>query len=99
MSGGAAAPPGTVVDPRPLPARRLLGAVVPLALIGVWLTRSVVRAGEDLLHSELDQSLRNVADVVEQRWSYRHGDLALLAANDVAQRLLAAGSAQPLVGD
>ena len=74
----------------------LLGAVVPLALIGVWLTRSVVRAGEDLLHSELDQSLRNVADVVEQRWSYRDGDLALLAANEVAQRLLATGPAQPI---
>jgi signal transduction histidine kinase len=74
----------------------LLGAVVPLGLIGVWLTRSVVRAGEDLLHSELDQSLHNVADVVEQRWSYRHGDLALLANNDVAQRLLAENRAEPI---
>ena len=72
----------------------LLGAVVPLALIGVWLTLSVVRAGKDLLHSELDQSLQHVADAVDRSWSFRSGDLALLAANDVAQRLLAATSAQ-----
>jgi signal transduction histidine kinase len=74
----------------------LLGAVLPLALIGVWLTRSVVRAGKDLLHSELDQSLDQMVGAVEQRWSYRHGDLALLAANDVAQRLLTASSTQPI---
>jgi signal transduction histidine kinase len=67
----------------------LLAAVVPLALIGVWLTRSVVRAGEDLLHSELDQSLQKVADGVEPRWSYRSADLALLANNEVARRVLA----------
>lgn len=73
-----------------------LGAVVPLGLIGVWLTRSVVRAGEELLRSELDGSLEKVAGVIERRWSYRHGDLALLAANDVAQRLLAPATAQPL---
>lgn len=64
-------------------------AVVPLALFGVWLTRSVVRAGEDLLRSELDQSLQRVAAGVESRWSYRRGDLALLTNNEVAQRLLA----------
>lgn len=67
------------------------GAVVPLALIGVWLTRSVVRAGEELLHTELDHSLQKVADAISERWSYRSGDLALLAANDVAQRLLSSG--------
>lgn len=64
-------------------------AVVPLVLIGVWLTRSVVRAGEDLLRSELDQSLQRIAAGVERRWSYRRGDLALLTNNEVVQRLLA----------
>lgn len=72
----------------------LIGAVLPLALIGFWLTRSVVHAGEELLHSELDKSLQKVADAIDQRWSYRSGDVALLAANDVAQRLLT--SAQSL---
>lgn len=67
----------------------LLGAVLPLGLIGVWVTRSVVRAGEELLRSELDQSLQKMANAIDDRWSYRQGDLALLAANDVAQRLVA----------
>jgi signal transduction histidine kinase len=65
-------------------------AVVPLALIGVWLTRSVVRAGEDLLRSELDQSLERIAAHVVERWTYRRGELELLVNNDVASRLLAA---------
>ncbi len=69
----------------------LVGAVVPLVLIGLWLTRAVVRAGEDLLRTELDKSVQKITDATEQRWSHRHGDLALLAANDVAHRLLAGG--------
>src|SRR5438105_3340553 len=71
-------------------------AVVPLVLIGAWLTRSVVRAGEDLLRSELDQSLQRVAAGVEARWSYRFGDLALLASNEVARRLLAGAPSKTL---
>ena len=59
-------------------------AVVPLTLIGAWLTQSVVRAGEDLLRSELDQSLAKVSTWVAGRWSYRRGDLGLLAKNQVA---------------
>lgn len=71
-------------------------AVVPLALIGVWLTRSVARAGEGLLQSVLEESLQDVADVVDRRWSYRSGELALLANNAVAQRMLAHGASQQL---
>jgi signal transduction histidine kinase len=70
----------------------LVGAVVPLALIGVWLTRSAARAGEDLLRGQLDESVQRIADAVAQRWSFRSGDLGLLANNDVAQRLVADSS-------
>ncbi len=76
----------------------IFAAVVPLALIGVWLTRSVGRAGEGLLRSVLDRSLQEVTDVVERRWVYRSGELVMLANNAVAQRLLAGGAAQPLAG-
>lgn len=61
-------------------------AVVPLGLIGLWLTRSVVRAGEDLLRSELSQSLDQISAPVAERWSSRLGDLLLLANNQVATR-------------
>jgi signal transduction histidine kinase len=63
-------------------------AVVPLALIGMWVTRSVVRAGEALLRSELEQSVDKISAPVATRWIYRRGDLALLANNDVASRIL-----------
>jgi signal transduction histidine kinase len=69
----------------------LVGAVVPLGLIGAWLTRSVVHAGEDLLRSELDQSLDKISAGVVERWSYQRGDLELLARNEVASRVLDAG--------
>ena len=74
-------------------------AVVPLALIGAWLTRSVVRAGEELLRSELDQSLDKISGGVVERWSYQRGDLELLARNDTVTRLLAAGGSGPLTRD
>ena len=77
-----------------------LAAVVPLSLIGVWLTGSVVRAGEDLLRSELDQSLEKISEPVPIRWSYRRGDLVLLANNEVVTRALArAPSAPPTPAD
>jgi signal transduction histidine kinase len=71
-------------------------AIVPLALIGGWLTRSVVRAGEELLRSELAQSLDTIAAHVADRWAYRRGDLELLANNDVASRLLAGDRSRKL---
>src|ERR1051326_3569188 len=74
----------------------VFAAVVPLALIGVWLTRSVVGAGEDLLRSELDQSLEKISAPVATRWSYRRGDLELLAKNEVATRVLAEGPSTAL---
>jgi signal transduction histidine kinase len=69
----------------------LFAAVVPLGLIGVWLTRSAVRAGEALLRSELDQSLEKIAAPVPTRWSYRRGDLQLLGNNEVVTRAAGGG--------
>jgi signal transduction histidine kinase len=74
----------------------LFAAVVPLGLIGAWLTRAVVLAGEDLLRSELDQSLVKIAAPVAERWSHRLGDLGLLANNESAARLLAGGPSATL---
>jgi signal transduction histidine kinase len=74
-------------------------AVVPLALIGVWLTQSVVRAGENLLRSELDQSLDKISTGVVGRWIYRRGDLELFTKNEVAVRVLASGGPSALTGD
>lgn len=75
----------------------LFGAVLPLAIAGVWLTRTMVHTGEDLLRSELEASLATIASAVHDRWAVREGDLLLLARNDVAASYLA-GSA-PLTAD
>jgi signal transduction histidine kinase len=68
-----------------------VAAVVPLGLIGIWLTRSVARAGQELLRSELVQSLETISAPVAARWSYRIGDLQLLANNEVATRAFGSG--------
>jgi signal transduction histidine kinase len=70
----------------------VIGAVMPLALIGVWLTRTVVRAGESLLRGELESSVATVGDAVGSRWEEIRSDLGLVAANDVAQHILERGA-------
>jgi signal transduction histidine kinase len=69
----------------------LLGAILPLALIGLWLTRSGVRSGEALLDEQLATSLVNVEHAITTRWVYRRSDLLLLADNENARRALASG--------
>jgi signal transduction histidine kinase len=66
----------------------VLGAVLPLALVGWWLTRTAVRSGEAQLRGQLDSSLSAIASRVEQRWVVRRGELSLLADNEVARRTL-----------
>lgn len=83
----------------PLPLRThllgivLLGAILPLALIGWWLTYSATRSGRALLEVQLDASLAAVRHSVNTRWDLRRGDLLLLAQNEVVRQMLARGSA------
>ena len=64
------------------------GAILPLALIGAWLTASAARSGRALLQTELDSSLAEVSERIIDRWQYRDAELALLANNEPAHRLL-----------
>ncbi len=74
----------------------LFGAVLPLALVGAWLTRGGVRSGEDLLHRQLDASIENVMRVAVRRWEDRRADLLMLAESPPARRLAAR---QPTASD
>lgn len=65
----------------------LAGAVVPLALAGLWVTFSGVRSGEALLGEHLAASASRFAAAIDARWQYRQADLLLLAENEVAGRL------------
>ncbi len=107
-AGGGGTGGGAVMPPRAmfgsLRGRVILvvlgAAVVPLALIGFFVTSSISRAGESLLRSELEESRARIAAAIEDRWGYRRADLGLLASNVVAQRLLsAAGGGAPATAD
>ena len=77
----------------------LVAAVLPLTLIGLWVTRSIARAGESLLRTELEESSNRVATGMEDRWRYREADLGLLASNTVAQQLVRQPGSQLSVTD
>ena len=67
-------------------------AILPLTLLGIWLTTSGVRSGERLLRDHLEASADRYAAVVSERWEYRQGDIALLAGNAATLRAVAGDS-------
>jgi hypothetical protein len=69
----------------------LLGAIVPLALVGLWLTRTTERSGEALLRSRLDASLADIARESNLRWTLLRSRLLDLGEHDVVRAALAAG--------
>ncbi len=74
----------------------IAGAVVPLALIGLWLTRTASRSGEDLLRSRLVETLDRGAQEVAGRWPSVRSDLISFTESAAVQRALTepAGTAQ-----
>jgi signal transduction histidine kinase len=63
----------------------LIGAVLPLAIVGVWLARSAARSGEALLRERLDESLRRVAADVGGRWVPERSELITLSEHPIVQ--------------
>jgi len=78
--------------PRSLAARFLAialgGVLLPLALVGLWLSRSAERAGITLLRTQLSDAAEVLTNRVSARWVLRDGDLQLLARNSSAVALL-----------
>ncbi|HUP87825.1 MAG TPA: ATP-binding protein [Longimicrobiales bacterium] len=58
-------------------------AILPLALLALWMTRGAERAGIQLLHEQLAASVKVTMRTAQERWFYRYGDLLLLANNQV----------------
>src|SRR5689334_91623 len=67
----------------------LVGAIVPLTLIGVWLTANAVRSGKELLREQLSASLTAITVSIHDTWTLRQGDLLLLADNLAARHAVA----------
>jgi signal transduction histidine kinase len=77
----------------------LLGAVLPLALMGFWLTRTAVRSGRTLLRGQLEAAVGGIASDVQGKWTLREGELQLLANNSVVRTALAAPAARLAMPD
>lgn len=68
----------------------LTGAVVPLALIGLWLTRTSARSGEELLRERLKQALDQVVLDIGSRWPGQRSELLSLVEHPALQQALTA---------
>jgi signal transduction histidine kinase len=73
----------------------LFGAILPLALVGVWLVRSTERSGERLLRSRLDRTLAGVVEEVGLRWVRLRSDLLDIAEHPAVQQRLRSGADVP----
>lgn len=73
------------------------GAILPLALLGLWLTRSSERSGEVLLSRRLDEALGRIAQEMVPPWTrVRSSVLGVAESRDVQEALRAK---PPAVGD
>jgi signal transduction histidine kinase len=71
-------------------------AVVPLGLLGLWLTRSAARSGEELLRTRLDEALAETASQITTRWVQQRFDLLFLAEEASVHRALQAADGPPV---
>jgi signal transduction histidine kinase len=55
------------------------GAVLPLALLGLWLNQTAERSGERLLRERLEISLAEIAEGVGLRWLVVRGEILRIA--------------------
>jgi two-component system sensor histidine kinase AtoS len=70
----------------------VVGALLPLAVVGIWLSYTTQRSGEDLLRSRLDTTLARATREVGTRWiAYRSALLDLAQDTTVYRVILDAG--------
>ena len=55
------------------------GAVLPLALLGMWLNQTAERSGERLLRGRLESSVADIAEDVGLRWLVVRGEILRIA--------------------
>lgn len=77
----------------------LVGAVLPLAIVGWWLTGTAVRSGRALLQDQLSAAIDGIALDARDRWTLRAGELQLLANNSVVRAALGVPSTRLAMPD
>ncbi len=63
-------------------------ALLPLGLVGWWLTRTAARSGEDLLRLRLDEALERAVAEIGPRWVGHRSRLLAIAESESVQRAL-----------
>lgn len=66
----------------------LVVSVVPLALVGLWLTGTARRSGQELLRVRLDEALDQAVTRIGTNWLRQRSDLLFLAEDESVQRVL-----------
>jgi len=64
-------------------------SVVPLALVGLWLTRSAVRSSDRFLQDRLDGALEATVSLVATEWTQLRSQILFFAEDSTVQRVLA----------
>jgi signal transduction histidine kinase len=67
-------------------------AVVPLGLLGLWLTRTAANSGEELLRARLDDALEETTSRITTRWVQQRFDLLFLTEEVSVHQALREGS-------
>ena len=67
-------------------------AVIPLGMLGLWLTRATARSGEELVRSRLEESLDQTVGAVASRWIRLRSALLFLTEEPGVQDALRAGT-------
>lgn len=63
----------------------LLGAILPLGMVGLWLNRSAARSGEELVRTRLERGLREAVTGIEARWVNQRTALLRIAEHPEVQ--------------
>ena len=66
----------------------LVGVLIPLAVVGMWLTRSAARSGESLLRTRLDGALDQVVSEAGTRWVALRSEMLDIADDSAVQGVL-----------
>ncbi len=69
------------------------GSIVPLALVGLWLTLSARNSGEVLLASRLDESLQRIALQLGPRWAVVRSEIISLSESPQIRQAMQSQSA------
>jgi signal transduction histidine kinase len=71
----------------------LLGAVLPLGVVGWWVTRTTQTSGQELLRTRLEQSLGDMVQTVGANWVELRSNLLALSESEVVRSALGEGRA------